>query len=569
MRVCLYILFFSSLSFIACKSSSKGVATLSQERQLLNTNTFIDALKEKITSNDKEAIKLFNDCIFVDPYHAPAYYELSRMLMTTDIQQSIIYAKKAIAIDDSNNWYRFQLAKSYKQSGEFKDAIKQYGILIERDPYQVEYYFEQAQIYLLQNKVTEAIGVLNLLENKIGVTEDISLQKKDWYLSLRKPDKAIAEMEKLIAAFPTDTRYYNLLADLYIGTKQLDKALQMYEKIKELSPNEPYLNLSLAQYYKIKGDFTMSFEYLKKAYGNSMLDIDTKISILQSYYQLTNRYPDLQKQSMELLDVLIQTHPNEPKVYSMQADFYLQNGDYANGRDALKKVNQLDPSKFVVWSQLMQAELMLSDFPNLLIDGKKAIELFPEQPLPYLFLGLAYNFASQSDSAISIFTKGIPLVIDNPPLKAQMFSELGNAYNNLKQYNASDEAFDKALELSPSDYNLLNNYSYYLSERGEQLERAKKMAKRANELHPNDAAYLDTYGWVLYKAGEYEEAYHWLSKALQFGGDKDAVILEHVGDALYKMQKTSEALDYWQKAIKQGKGSDLLEKKVLEKRLIE
>lgn len=50
---------------------------------------------------------------------------------------------------------------------------------------------------------------------------------------------------------------------------------------------------------------------------------------------------------------------------------------------------------------------------------------------------------------------------------------------------------------------------------------------------------------------------------------KNAVILEHYGDVLYKLNDTENALLYWNKAKQAGKGSEFLETKIIEKKMIE
>ena len=109
---------------------------------------------------------------------------------------------------------------------------------------------------------------------------------------------------------------------------------------------------------------------------------------------------------------------------------------------------------------------------------------------------------------------------------------------------------------------VLNNYSYYLSQRGEELIRAKKMITKCLELtsgEPN-ASYIDTYAWVLYKLGEYELAREQIEQAILLKNNSP-VILDHCGDILYKMGLEKEAVTYWERASKlDSKNLELIEK---------
>ena len=59
-----------------------------------------------------------------------------------------------------------------------------------------------------------------------------------------------------------------------------------------------------------------------------------------------------------------------------------------------------------------------------------------------------------------------------------MYSILGNSYNEIKEYENSDKSYEKSLEYLPENVMVLNNYAYYLSLRGENLEKAKTNVKK-------------------------------------------------------------------------------------------
>ena len=59
-----------------------------------------------------------------------------------------------------------------------------------------------------------------------------------------------------------------------------------------------------------------------------------------------------------------------------------------------------------------------------------------------------------------------------------MYSVLGNSYNEIKEYENSDKSYEKSLEYLPENVMVLNNYKYYLSLRGEKLEKSKKNVKK-------------------------------------------------------------------------------------------
>ena len=58
-------------------------------------------------------------------------------------------------------------------------------------------------------------------------------------------------------------------------------------------------------------------------------------------------------------------------------------------------------------------------------------------------------------------------------------------------------------------------------------------------------------------------------KAIEQGGDKDGTILEHYGDIEYKFGEKDKAVDYWIKARDKGNNSDLLDRKIRDKKWYE
>jgi Tfp pilus assembly protein PilF len=116
----------------------------------------------------------------------------------------------------------------------------------------------------------------------------------------------------------------------------------------------------------------------------------------------------------------------------------------------------------------------------------------------------------------------------------------------------------------------MNNYSYYLSLRGENLERAEQMSRESLEIEPESPTYMDTYAWILFRQEKYAEAKIWIEKALQYpDAQKNPNVLEHYGDILYNLKEVTKAVEYWQKAKEKGASSVDLARKIAEKRYIQ
>jgi tetratricopeptide (TPR) repeat protein len=211
----------------------------------------------------------------------------------------------------------------------------------------------------------------------------------------------------------------------------------------------------------------------------------------------------------------------------------------------------------------------INDNLGLHEDAAKAAELFPTQPEFHYYNGFALTQLKRYDDAIEAFVTGRDLVVDNKQLEGQFWSSLGDAYNEVKNYKKSDEAYEHALAIDENNVPVLNNYAYFLSERGENLDKAAQMSRKSNDLQPGVATYIDTYAWVLYKQGKYAQAKAEQEKAIAAAEKPDGTLVEHYGDILFKLGDVAGALEQWKKAQDLGGASELIGRKVTEGKLVE
>ena len=69
----------------------------------------------------------------------------------------------------------------------------------------------------------------------------------------------------------------------------------------------------------------------------------------------------------------------------------------------------------------------LNDYASLQKDSKEAIELFPNQPIPYFFNGAANIQLKKYQEAIDALTEGKEFVFGNDILLAQFYANIGDA----------------------------------------------------------------------------------------------------------------------------------------------
>jgi tetratricopeptide (TPR) repeat protein len=535
-----------------------------------NTGMLIDAKKEALIGNTKGAQQLFRQYINRFPEDPVGFFELARLeAEQKNISEALILCRQSCKLDPDNVWFSLFLAELCQGSALPEEAIAIYEKLSGQNPGNLDYMYQLAALYLQTGKYSDAIKIYDQIDQKAGVSEEISAQKRNIYLHLNDTKAAEREIHKLIAAFPDEPKYYSILAEFYMSNKMQDKALEIYKKIAVMDPDNAYIHMSMADYYRKAGNKEMAFEELKLGFANPNLDVDTKVNILLSFYTVNQIYNELKDQAFTLSKILMETHPKDPKVFSIYGDFLVQDKKLPEAREAFLKVLSLDSSRYAIWEQVLQLDLQLNDYEKLLETSRKASELFPDQPMPFLFSGLANLQLKKNEAALKSFAAGANLVADNNELLSQFYMYQGDALHAMKKEPDAFMAYERSLKLKDDNAYVLNNYAYYLSLFGKELEKAEKMSKKAVDLEPENPSFLDTYGWVFFKQGKYKEAAEWILKAVQSKEEPSAEVLEHYGDALYKSGDPTGALEYWLKAKQKGDGSPLLDKKINEKKYYE
>lgn len=531
---------------------------------------FLEACREKIKGNIEIAENLFKECLKLDPNNAAANYELANLYRYAGFNnEAIKFAKVAATADPKNEWYNLLYIDCLHSKRLYSEAAARYEIMLAASPYRADFYQGLASEYTYADKPEKALQTYTRMEQKLGSSPEITLHKINFYKQTRRYDDAVKELKRLIADDPLEIRYYTYLAELYQDMGQPQKAFETYTTALKADSTNPYVHLALADYYRMQKKDDEFYSEIKTAFKSPDLDIDNKVKILLSYYNITEQKNKFLDQAYELCKILVDSNPTEPKAHSVYADFLYRDGKLKEARNELIKVIQFDKSKYMVWNQLLVCESDLGENDSLAKHSAEAMDLFPNQPATYFFNGIAYMRLRQYQKAIKPFKEGKQFVFENIPLQVQFASNLGEVYNNLKEFEKSDAEFEEALTLDPNNALVMNNYAYYLSLRKEKLAKAEKYSKRSLDNDPNNVSYLDTYGWILFQQGRYEEAKPFFERAIDKGGDQRAAITEHYGDVLIKLNEVDKAVEYWKRSKELGNKSAVIEKKIASKKYLE
>lgn len=528
---------------------------------------YVTACAERSKGNLQEALKLFEECAGIEPDNPAVHYEIGTTYKLLGSNgEALVHARICAAADARNEWYQLLLVDCLNATRQYSQALRVREALVRNFPARNEFKEDLAIQYAVMGQYEKSFRIYDELERTYGVSEQLTLNKVKLLKSQKKNSETEAELKKLLQTDPSEPRYYAYLAELYLEENQMEKAKEMYDQILRVDPTNSTVNLALHDYYMKKGDEKLAFSHLKKAFENPDLDAASKASIVGTFYiEAEHKSQQALTEGKELSQIMLAVHPNSTEANALYADFLKLEKKTAEAALYYYRAALNEKKDYRVWDNLLYVDNELSRYDSLERHSSMAMELFPNQPLNYLYNGVANNQIRKYSKAVSSLKTGMDYVVDNKNLTLQFLSAIGDSYFYLRNYQASDQAFEDALKIDSDNTYVLNNYAYYLSLRNEHLDRAEKFSKRSNDLQPNNRNYMDTYGWILFQQGKYAEAETWLSRAAK--GSKNNTILEHYGDLLYVLGKKDEAVQMWEASRSAGGNSEALMKKIKEKKI--
>ena len=256
-------------------------------------------------------------------------------------------------------------------------------------------------------------------------------------------------------------------------------------------------------------------------------------SVMADFYQVTVlRDQGKRKEALEAVRAARLKQPDHPALLRLEAT-------------TLAELGQVEEA-----AQLLRARL----------SGNPAADYDTQ-----LTIASVYLEAGRAKEAVAAATKLVEMTpAEQPELLKQSLVMLSSAQERAGDFKSAEEALRRVLAQDPDDATALNNLGYFLAERGERLQEALEMTKRAVRAEPANPYYLDSLGWVYFKLGQLDEAERHLNDALR-RNPRSVAIHEHLGDLHQKRGRTEDARASWRKALSysvEAKETDRLKVKI-------
>lgn len=451
--------------------------------------------------------------------------------------------KEAVRLEPNRREYHEALADIYINSSQVDGAIAECEAIVALDSSYLEGWMNLARLESLRDQ-KKALALYERIIDRFGAVPDAYLQMAQIYSVQNRLDKAAEALRGMLAADPGNFDIKKTLGDTYLREDSVDQALQIYGELAELQPTNVEVRAAIAHAYLVKQDYERAAQQFETVMRGDTLSVEDQLRFGQIFTTFIRTDSAVAPYAIHLFEQIRTKHEKDWRPYWFLGAIY----EIVN-QDSAAYVNYQKVKELASWNADGWVGMASVDYDNnkfsegieLLLQAKNIV---PDEFRIHFLLGISYQRLHQPIDAAAALERSVQL----NPKSVEAYSALGLVYDELERHEDSDTAYERALKIDPRNHLVLNNYSYSMSERGIQLERALSMSTEALRQQPANTSYLDTYGWILYRLNRFEEAKTYVQKAIDLGS-KSAAIFEHMGDIWLKLSDKDKALDFWKKAL--------------------
>ncbi len=380
-------------------------------------------------------------------------------------------------------------------------------------------------------------GATDLRNYMLGLMSDLAGRKED---ALKNMATAYEADKNNITGAETYARMQARIGDKNIAIKVLEEALA-------LSPNDPQINVPLAEIKAGRIPEPLVKTSIEGAAQVFYLQAGSRARpgeelLLLIYMQFANFLaPENDRIQLSLGESFAGLNQHERAISQFDS---IDKGSIFHRRAMIRKAFSLETSE--------KTEAAITTLNELVSEKQADLESLNS-------LGVMLRVKKRWPEAIAAYTKAIDIIGKPSEPYWSLYHGRGICYERNKEWPQAEADLKIALDLLPDDpkkgplnaYNraqVLNYLGYSWVDRGENIDKAFPMLKRAVELtDQRDGYIIDSLGWAYYRQNQFEDALRELERALALK-PSDPVINDHLGDVYWRVGRKLEAKFQWNHA---------------------
>lgn len=557
--------------------------TLGLKAQATFDYFYLEAEKCRLAEDYSSAMDLYRHCLDINPLAPEALYNTGLLyLYLRSDSIGTAYIRQACERDANNPYYLETLAALYLNKRDAELAIPVLEKMASLQSRRSDILSQLVSLYSTVGNTDKAIGALNRIELLEGPSPQVSIEKFQLYKEKEQLDSAFMQLQALCDDAPHDMNLRIVVGSQYMQAGDTLRALGIYDEVRRQEPTNTNLQLAMMDYYRDCGQNDRYNRMRDSLLYHPDSPSQLRVLLLKSYISDVQRDSTYAPQLCAAFDTLLARPQQDTEVLIMKAAYQLYS---KQPREAIcqtmRQVLEVDPGNETALRELLQFYAEQNDDKGVEDISRRGLNYHPEEIAYAYYLGMALAEQKKLTDAAEVLQQGLRVRTDDvhPYLVSNVFGVLGDIYYQQQKEKEAFAAYDSALVYKDDNIMCLNNYAYYLSLKGEQLDRAEEMSYRTIRQEPDNITYLDTYAWILFMKGDYAHARSYMDKVVNPERSDEELLadealmgnlIEHAGDIYAHCDELETALRLWKLAKQKGDNTctPQLRKKIKRKKYI-
>jgi tetratricopeptide (TPR) repeat protein len=410
------------------------------------------------------------------------------------------------------------------------------ALAVSSDSSQLNQQFQRAVAYYQQQQYDEArrvlAGLLQTLPDNFEVNELMGLV----YATERQPARASAYLAKAVRANPASAEARMYWAAALTALHQNSRAEAEFRKAFQLEPASYDTNHNLGEFYVSAGHIAAAIPYLQKAQQIQPSSYNNGYDLALAEIR-TGRYSEAKTALGHLL-----AYENAADLHSLLALADEKTGRFVDAANEYELAARMSPTEQNIFA--WGSELLLHHTLQPAVQVfQRGVELYPRSSELEVGLGIALYSRTHYDQAIEAFCRAIDLDPDDP----RPYEFLGKIYDvSPLQAQSVTKRFARFAQLQPRNPQALYYYalSLWKASRTEtsavDLGRVRSFLERAVALKPGFAEAHLQLGMLYFQQHRFTDAVAEYRQTISIQPDL-ADAHYHLGEALVRIGHRAEA----------------------------
>lgn len=445
-----------------------------------------------ITNKPKEAIKIYDKILVLEPREQAYYYDKAGLLENAgDIEKAIDFYNEIERVFGIDPYCSEQKKRLYLSINKTDNAIAEIKKLIDSDSSNIEYLHMLANVYNANKMTDKAIQVYKQIINKDAEYAPALLSLADYYYKNNEKKKALEYTNRAFngnsISIDNKVKILYQYIQFYESNKaDINDAYTLAASLRKTHPTDAKSYAISADLYYVDGNDSTALYFYEQSltYKKDVYSVWQQLLLLCSEQQKTDKLKMYSEEAIELF-------PTQPLVYYFNGIAMSQLKRY---RDAVTMMQEA--YKFAGTNSMLKTQIFAS-------------------------LGDSYHEIGNNTLSDSCYEAALQL----DPKNAYTLNNYAYFLSLRKEkLTKAKEYIEMAIRLDASNPSYYDTYAWILFQMQDytKAEEQQLNALRISDL--SDPTLFEHYGDILFKIGKLEDANKAWNKALEKGGSSPLLL---------------------------------------------